>query len=245
MNLEPSASRFLNSIYIVEDDLEISRLIQHNLGIAGFKTQAFESSQAVISTALQEHPSLFLLDVMLPGGDTGFDLCRRIRHMPEFSSTPLIFLTARASEEDRIRGLELGGDDYIVKPFSPRELVARVRALLRSTGPSENDVIKVGELEIDSSSMTIRLKGQAVACTVKEFRLLEYLASHPGRVFSRQQLLDAVWKDTAFVTQRSIDVYVRRIREKIEEDENQPRYIKTLRGFGYRFDSSVGQFPEG
>jgi two-component system phosphate regulon response regulator PhoB len=224
--------------------VEISRLIQHSLRAAGFTTQSFPSSQAVIPAAVRERPSLFLLDVMLPGGETGFDLCRRIRRLDELSSTPVIFLTARTAEEDRIRGLELGGDDYIVKPFSPRELVARIRRVLRSAGTSESGTIRVGDLEIDPSSMTILLQGQPVACTVKEFRLLEYLASHPGRVFSRQQLLDAVWKEIAFVTPRSIDVYVRRLREKIERDEEHPRYIKTLRGIGYRFDSA-GDIPLG
>lgn len=132
-----------------------------------------------------------------------------------------------------------------MKPFSLRELVTRVRALLRSTGPNENDVIKVGELEIDSSSMTIRLKGQAVLCTVKEFRLAGIPGESPRPQVQQAAIADAVGNDTAFVTQRSIDVYVRRIREKIEEDENQQRYIKTLRSFGYCFDSSVDTFLDG
>ena len=132
-----------------------------------------------------------------------------------------------------------------MKPFSLRELVTRVRALLRSTGPNENDVIKVGQLEIDSSSMTIRLKGQAVLCTVKGFRLAGIPGESPRPQVQQAAIADAVGNDTAFVTQRSIDVYVRRIREKIEEDENQPRYIKTLRSFGYRFDSSVDTFLDG
>jgi two-component system phosphate regulon response regulator PhoB len=174
---------------------------------------------------------------MLPGSD-GFDLCRQIRSTPDLARTPVIFLTAKSAESDRVKGLELGGDDYITKPFSPRELVARVRTVLRSlkeTPPS--DVLKVGDLEIDASSMTVRIEGRTVLTTVREFRLLEYFAVHRGRVFTRDQLLDSVWKETAFVTPRSVDVYVRRLREKIEADPRHPRYLKTLRGIGYRLES--------
>ena len=138
-----------------------------------------------------------------------------------------------------MKGLELGGDDYITKPFSPRELVARIRTVLRTqreTPPPE--ILKIGGLEIDASSMTVRVEGRTVLTTVREFRLLEYLAAHRGRVFTRDQLLDAVWKETAFVTPRSVDVYVRRLREKIESDPRHPRYLKTLRGVGYRLDST-------
>jgi two-component system phosphate regulon response regulator PhoB len=175
---------------------------------------------------------------MLPGTD-GFDLCRQIRLTPTLSSTPIIFLTAKTGEADRVKGLELGGDDYITKPFSPRELVARVRSVLRGLRqPAVTpEVLRLGDLEIDVSSMTVQVQGRAVLTTVREFRLLEYLATHCGRVLTRDQLLDAVWKETPFVTPRSIDVYVRRLREKIETDPHHPRYLKTLRGIGYRFES--------
>jgi two-component system phosphate regulon response regulator PhoB len=185
---------------------------------------------------LREKPALFLLDIMLPGTD-GLDLCRQIRHIPGLAEVPIIFLSARVAEADRVKGLELGGDDYIIKPFSPRELVARVRTVLRGAHEAPKpEMITVGELEIDVASMTIRVAGRAVLTTVREFRLLEYLAAHRGRVFTRDQLLDAVWKETAFVTPRSVDVYVRRLREKIEADPRHPRYLKTLRGTGYRFE---------
>ena len=226
------------TIFVVEDEEDIARLITHNLLGGGFEVQSFVSGGSVVSEALRHPPSLFLLDVMLPGID-GFELCRQIRQTPALSSTPVIFLTAKVAEGDRIRGLELGGDDYITKPFSPRELVARVRTVLRGSrhSPPPTEVIRCGNLTIDPSSMTIQVRGETVATTVREFRLLEYLATHRGRVLTRDQLLDAVWKETPFVTPRSIDVYVRRLREKIEDDPRHPAYLKTLRGTGYRFET--------
>jgi two-component system phosphate regulon response regulator PhoB len=232
----PAASRSL--VFVVEDEEDIARLISHNLQAAGFEVQSFVSGASVVSEALREMPSLFLLDVMLPGAD-GFDLCRQIRQTSTLSATPIIFLTAKTGEADRVKGLELGGDDYITKPFSPRELVARVRSVLRGVRQPviTPEVLRVGDLEIDASSMTVQVQGRAVLTTVREFRLLEYLAGHCGRVLTRDQLLDAVWKETPFVTPRSIDVYVQRLREKIEKDPHLPRYLKTLRGIGYRFEN--------
>jgi len=224
-------------IFVVEDDEDIARLISHNLQAAGFEVQSFVSSTSVLTEAVREMPALFLLDVMLPGTD-GFELCRHIRQTPLVAATPIIFLTAKTAEADRVRGLELGGDDYITKPFSPRELVARVRSVLRGLGqpPAATEVLRLGDLEIDVSSMTVQVQGRNVLTTVREFRLLEYLATHRGRVLTRDQLLDAVWKETPFVTPRSIDVYIRRLREKIEPDPRHPQYLKTLRGIGYRFE---------
>src|ERR1035438_9909101 len=192
-------------VFVVEDEEDIARLISHNLQAAGFDVQSFVSGASVVSEALRETPSLFLLDVMLPGAD-GFDLCRQIRQTPSLSATPIIFLTAKTTEADRVKGLELGGDDYITKPFSPRELVARIRSVLRGLGqvPAAGEVLRLGELEIDVSSMTVQVQGRNVLTTVREFRLLEYLATHRGHVLTRDQLLDAVWKETPFVTPRSI-----------------------------------------
>ena len=225
------------TIFVVEDEEDIARLISHNLQAAGFEVQSFVSGASVLTEAMREKPALFLLDVMLPGTD-GFELCRHIRQTPALSSTPIIFLTAKTAESDRIKGLELGGDDYITKPFSPRELVARIRSVLRGLGksPSDSEVLRFGGLEIDIHSMTVQVDGRNVLTTVREFRLLEYLATHRGRVLTRDQLLDAVWKETPFVTPRSIDVYIRRLREKIESDPCHPQYLKTLRGIGYRFE---------
>jgi DNA-binding response OmpR family regulator len=151
--------------------------------------------------------------------------------------TPVIFLTAKSGEADRVLGLELGADDYIPKPFSPRELVARVKAVLRRfERPLAPEITRHGELIVDSGAMTLTVRGQQIETTATEFRLLEYLARHPGRVFTRDQLLDAVWRDTAYVTPRSVDVYVRRIREKIEVDPEQPLFLRTVRGAGYKFE---------
>jgi len=164
-------------------------------------------------------------------------LCKQIRQSTILAMTPVIFLTARTGEADRIIGLEIGADDYIVKPFSPRELVARVRAVLRRfEQPLAPSLLKCGEIEIDSGSMILKVEGKPVTTTATEFRLIEYLARHPGRVFTRDQLLDAVWRDTAFVTPRSVDVYIRRLREKIEREPDKPQYLRTLRGAGYRFE---------
>src|SRR5579863_569283 len=225
-------------IFVVEDEEDIARLIAHNLQAAGFGVQSFVSGASVLTEAMRELPAMFLLDVMLPGTD-GFELCRHIRQTPALSATPIIFLTAKTSEADRVKGLELGGDDYITKPFSPRELVARIRTVLRGIGHTAAgaEVLRLGDLEIDVSSMTVQVGGRNVLTTVREFRLLEYLASHRGRVLTRDQLLDAVWKETPFVTPRSIDVYIRRLREKIEPDPRHPKYLKTLRGIGYRFEA--------
>src|ERR1700746_1359083 len=161
------------TIFVVEDDEDIARLISHNLQGAGFEVQSFVSGASVLTEAVRDLPSLFLLDVMLPGID-GFELCRQIRQTPALSAIPIIFLTAKTSEADRVKGLELGGEDYITKPFSPRELVARIRTVLRGLGHSSTgtEVLRFGDLEIDISSMTVQVGGHNVLTTVREFRLL-------------------------------------------------------------------------
>ena len=224
------------TIFVLEDDADISRLVQYHLQGAGFTVRAYGAIGTIVADAERTPPVLFLLDIMVPGGD-GLDLCRRLRANPALSVVPIIFLTARAAENDRVHGLELGADDYITKPFATRELVARVKAVLRRfERPDKPSVVKFEEVEIDAGAMQLRVKGELVTTTATEFRLLDYLARHPGRVFSRDHLLDAVWGDSRFVTPRSVDVYVRRIREKIEEDAETPRYLKTMRGAGYRFE---------
>jgi two-component system phosphate regulon response regulator PhoB len=223
-------------IYVVEDDPDVSQLIEHNLRTAGYDVSTFFSGTPVVPQAVLAQPSLFLLDVMLPG-ISGFDLCRQIRQHERLAKTPIIFLSARTQEPDRIQAFDSGGDGYITKPFSPRELIARVRNVLRVPDAPGHEVIQLGDLEIDIASMSVRVHGNTVPTTVREFRLLEYLARHRGRVFTRDQLLDAVWKEGSFVTPRSIDVFVRRLREKIERDPRHPRYLKTLRGIGYRFEA--------
>ncbi len=221
----------------MEDDADIARLVRHHLESASFAVRTYPTASGVLADAEKEIPSLFLLDIMVPGGD-GLEVCRRIRQTAKLASIPVIFLTAKGSETDRVAGLELGADDYITKPFSPRELVARVKAVLRRfERPLAPSIVKVGDLEIDSGAMTLTVRGKTVETTATEFRLLDYLARHVGRVFTRDQLLDAVWRDTAFVTPRSVDVYVRRIREKIERDPENPRHLRTVRGAGYRFEA--------
>jgi len=225
------------TIFVVEDDADISRLVKYHLETAGYIVRVFPNVTGVLAQAEREPPTLFVLDIMVPGVD-GLELCRRIRQSPRLSTTPVIFLTARSTEADRVIGLELGADDYVTKPFSPRELVARTRAVLRRfERPLAPAMTKVGEVEIDSGAMTLTVSGKGVTTTATEFRLLDYLARHTGRVFTRDQLLDAVWRDTSYVTPRSVDVYVRRIREKIEPDPENPRYLRTVRGAGYRFEA--------
>jgi DNA-binding response OmpR family regulator len=224
------------TIFAVEDDTDISRLVSHHLEAAGYGVRTFAATAGVIAEAEKQRPALFLLDIMVPGGD-GLELCRRIRQSSALAMVPLILLTAKTSEADRVMGLELGADDYVSKPFSPRELVARVRAVLRRfERPLAPAIVKAGDIEIDSGAMTLTVRGKLTQTTATEFRLLEFLARHPSRVFTRDQLLDAVWRDTHYVTPRSVDVYVRRIREKIEENPDEPRYLRTVRGAGYRFE---------
>jgi DNA-binding response OmpR family regulator len=229
-------------VFVLEDELDISRLVRLHLEESGYSVREFSTATNVLPDAVLARPSLFLLDIMVPGGD-GFDLCRRIRRQPQTATTPVIFLTARTSEPDRVLGLELGADDYITKPFSPRELVARVKAVLRRFDPPLTPcVTRVGDLEIDSGAMILSVGGSPVPTTATEFRLLDWFVRHPGRVFTRDQLLDAVWRDTQYVTPRSVDVYVRRLREKIEADPDNPAYLRTVRGAGYRFEPAKRDF---
>lgn len=223
-------------IFVVEDDADIAHLVQHHLEDAGFSARLFATTNTVLPSAEKARPALFLLDIMVPGGG-GLELCRNIREHGSLAAVPVIFLTAKVSEADRVRGLELGADDYITKPFSPREMVARVKAVLRRfERPLPSATVKAGDLEIDGGAMRLTVRGDPTPTTATEFRLLHYLARHAGRVFTRDELLDAVWRDTAFVTPRSVDVYVRKLREKIEHDPEEPRYLRTVRGAGYRFE---------
>jgi len=223
------------TVFVLEDDADIARLVQHHLEAAGFAARLFLTPTNLIPEAERQAPALFLLDIMVPGGD-GLEICRRLRKHPALSTVPIIFLTALAGENDRVLGLEMGADDYITKPFATRELVARVKAVLRRfERPTTPSVIRFEEVIIDANAMQLTVRGELTTTTATEFRLLDYLARHPGRVFSRDHLLDAVWGDARFVTPRSVDVYVRRVREKIEVDPENPRYVQTVRGAGYRF----------
>ena len=225
------------TIIVLEDDADIANLVRHHLHMAGFAVHVCESGDQVMPLARKQLPALFLLDIMVPG-QSGFAVCRQIRESRDLARVPIIFLTARAGEEDRVRGLDLGADDYITKPFGTRELAARVRAVLRRFEQPVTTNITTPDFELQSDSMTLSVRGRPTEVTATEFRLLHFLASHPGRVFSRDQVLDAVWRDLAFVTPRSVDVYIRRLREKIERDPEDPRYLKTVRGAGYKFEAA-------
>ncbi|MBV9670622.1 MAG: response regulator transcription factor [Acidobacteriales bacterium] len=229
-------------VFLLEDDAEISQLVKLHLEAAGHEVIAFRSATGFVQRAEQSSPELFLLDIMVPGGD-GRDVCAQIRKSRNLAHVPIVFLTARASEEDRVFGLEQGADDYITKPFSPRELVARVKAVLRRfERPLADTLVQAGEIEIDPVAMKVTVRGDLITTTATEFRLLEFFARNAGRVFTRDRLLDAVWRDTAFVTPRSVDVYVRRLREKIERDPEDPQYLRTMRGIGYKFEVPPAAF---
>src|SRR5687767_9554584 len=192
---------------------------------------------AVMAHVRQRPPDLIVLDLMLPGMD-GLLVCQALRHDPATAAIPIIMLTARGEETDRIVGLELGADDYVVKPFSPREVVARVKAVLRRAAPARDDAPKaltVGELMISPSERTVTVAGRDVGLTAKEFDLLHFLASHPRQVFTRDQLLDRVWGIEFVADESTVTVHVRRLREKIERDPSHPEYVVTVWGVGYKF----------
>ncbi len=223
-------------IAIVEDEAELASLIDYNLTRHGYETQVLNGSKGTLKALEQHKPDLVVLDVMLPDTD-GFELCRQIRQSAVLSRTPVVFLTARSDEVDRVLGLEIGGDDYMTKPFSPRELIARVKAHLRR---GEMDVepaaVEIGPFRLDRTGRRVFLAGRELELTSTEFNLLEFFVTHPGRAYSRNQLLESVWGEMRNVTPRTVDVHVRRLREQIEEQPDSPRYLTTVRGFGYRFE---------
>jgi DNA-binding response OmpR family regulator len=223
----------MKKILLIEDDADLFALLKYNLEKEGFVLTGTQTGKGAIELCRREKPDLIILDIMLPDSD-GLDICKGIRAHPELAHVPVIFLTARASETDRIVGLELGANDYIVKPFFVRELVARIKIQFRSrTTPAR--ILKAGGLELDRSSFRVRLNDDPISLTATEFRLLEFLMSRPGVVFSREQLLDAVWGHDRAVTDRTVDVYILRLRQKIEPGSAGMRYIRSVRGFGYSF----------
>jgi phosphate regulon transcriptional regulator PhoB len=228
----------MKRVLIIEDDRDIVELVRYNLANEGFQVSAAFDGGTGLSTLKKTPPDLLLLDLMLPKM-SGLDICREVRRDDSLNRLPILMLTARGDEADRVVGLEMGADDYVTKPFSPRELLARVKALLRRAEPPADAprTIEVGKLAIDPASYRVSHAGKAVPLSTLEFRLLYYLASRPNRVFTRDQLLDAVWGTDRFVTPRSVDVYVRRLREKIESDPENPIHLKTVRGAGYLFET--------
>ncbi len=227
----------MKRVLIIEDDKDIVELIRYNLEKERFQVSWAGDGLSGLAQIRKSPPDLLILDLMLPKLP-GLEVCREVRRDPSLNRLPILMLTARGDEADRVVGLELGADDYVTKPFSPRELVARVRALLRRTEPAgeAEKPIAVGTLVIDPAAFRVTRAGKPVLLSTLEFRLLYYLASRPNRVFTRDQLLDAVWGTDRFVTLRSVDVYIRRLREKIEDEPDAPTYLKTVRGAGYMFE---------
>lgn len=224
-------------VLIVDDEKDIVELITYNLKKEGFVTDSAPDGETALAKIKKGNYDLVILDLMLPGLQ-GIELCRILRNDPATSSLPVIMLTAKGEEVDKVVGLEMGADDYITKPFSPRELVARVNAVLRRAKerPAAGRIIKEGDLVIDKDAYAVTCKGIHIKLSATEFRLLLYLVERKGRVFNREQLLNAVWSDEAFVEPRTVDVHIRRLRAQIEENPSSPRCIKTMRGAGYFFD---------
>jgi DNA-binding response OmpR family regulator len=228
----------MKKIVLIEDDADLYSLIQYNLEKEGFAMAGAQTGKGAIELCRREGPDLIILDIMLPDSD-GLEICRAIRNHSELAAVPVIFLTARASETDRIVGLELGANDYIVKPFFIRELIARIKIHFRGQPPATK-ILRSGDLELDRARCRVHLNGAEVTLTATEFRLLEFLMSRPGVVFSREQLLDAVWGHDRAVTDRTVDVYILRLRQKIEAAD-ESTFIRSVRGFGYSFNAEVPQ----
>jgi DNA-binding response OmpR family regulator len=224
----------MKKILLIEDDSDLFSLLKYNLEKEGFALSGLQTGKGAIELCRQVRPDLILLDIMLPDSD-GLDICKSVRKDPDLASTPIIFLTARASETDRIVGLELGANDYVVKPFFVRELIARIKLQFRNQSVPAR-LLESGGLELDRTSCQVRLNGDPLSLTATEFRLLEYLMTRPGVVFSREQLLNAVWGQDRAITDRAVDVYILRLRQKIETDPANPLLIHSVRGFGYTFE---------
>jgi DNA-binding response OmpR family regulator len=222
-------------ILIVEDEPSISEVVGLYLRRAGFQVHTVSDGSSALSFLEKQLPDLVVLDVMLPGID-GLSVLRWLRDQ---SDTPVILVTARREEVDRIAGLEMGADDYVVKPFSPQELVSRVRAVLRRTKTSDtgsDGSLVAGDLTIDMTTRLVAFSGKEITLTSKEFDLLWLLASHPRQVFSREHLLQRVWGSSAYIDSSTVTVHLRRLREKIEQDPSQPRHLVTVWGVGYKFE---------
>ena len=229
-------------ILVVEDEPDICKLVNYNLAQERFKVLEAEDGEQGLKIVQRDKPDLVILDLMLPGL-SGMELCKILRERSETERLPVLMLTAKAGEADRVVGLEMGADDYLTKPFSPRELVARVRAILRrveSAKPADQlPAYDKGCLKIDFSTYEVFAREKSIRLTLKEFELLRFLVQNPNRVLSRDQLLDRVWGGETYVTPRTVDVHIRRLRKAIEKDDSKPKWILTLRGVGYKFDEKA------
>jgi two-component system alkaline phosphatase synthesis response regulator PhoP len=229
-------------ILVVEDEPDIRKLVHYNLTQERFNVLEAEDGEQALNLLQREKPSLVILDLMLPGL-SGMELCKLLKQRNDTAKLPILMLTAKAGEADRIVGLEMGADDYLAKPFSPREMVARVRAILRrSEAKPTTDSAPAYEkssLKIDFSTYEVFVRGKPVKLTLKEFELLGFLVQNPNRVLNRDQLLDRVWGGETFVTPRTVDVHIRRLRKAVEKDDRKPKWILTVRGVGYKFDEKA------
>ncbi len=227
------------TILVVEDEKDIRELVRFHLEHEGYVVREADSGETALRQIAAERPALVVLDLMLPGTD-GLEVCRRVRGAEATRALPIIMLTARAEEVDRVLGLELGADDYITKPFSPRELVARVRAVLRRSHgediPPPHEVFERGRLRVDFDTYEVFLDGQPANLSLREFELLKFFLQHPYRVYDRLQLLDLVWGQDVHVEPRTVDVHIRRLRKRIERNDASPELIVTVRGVGYKFN---------
>ncbi len=224
-------------ILVVDDEQDLLDLVQYNLEVSGHKVLRAETGREGLTLAQTKRPDLVLLDVLLPDL-IGFEVLRQLRAMEKTRDIPVILLTARGEESDVLVGFELGADDYVVKPFSPRELLARVRAILQRAKRTEDkpQLLEFEDLSIDFDSQQVFLGGEEIILPPQEFRLLAFLASHPRRVYSREALLAHAWGADVVIDLRTVDVHIRRLRSRLEPDAEKPRYIETVRGTGYRFN---------
>jgi len=229
----------MKRILIIEDDRDIVELVRYNLANEGFQVSGANDGATGLSNLKKSPPDLLLLDLMLPKL-SGLEICREIRKDESLNRLPILMLTAKTAEEDRIRGLELGADDYVTKPFSPRELLARVRAVLRRTHgedvPPPHEMFERGRLRIDFDTYEAFIDGKPAGLSLREFELLKFFVRHPNRVYDRLQLLDLVWGRETHVEPRTVDVHIRRLRRRIERDDAVPELIVTVRGVGYKFN---------
>ncbi|MCW5893641.1 MAG: response regulator transcription factor [bacterium] len=227
------------TILVVEDERDIRELVRFHLAQEGYAVREADTGEAALAQVAVERPALVVLDLMLPGTD-GLEVCRRLRNAEATHNTPIIMLTARAAEVDRVIGLELGADDYITKPFSPRELVARVKAVLRRTHgeevPQPHETFERGRLRMDFDTYEVFIEGKPANLSLREFELLKFFVRNPYRVYDRLQLLDLVWGQDVHVEPRTVDVHIRRLRKRIERDDAAPELIVTVRGVGYKFN---------
>ncbi len=223
-------------ILVVEDDESLSMVLSDALSHEGYRVEVARDGEKALARALEGRFDLVLLDLMLPRVD-GFEICRRMRAAGQ--RVPVVVLTARGREEDRVKGLDLGADDYVVKPFSPRELLARVRARLRAAAPPAAGAQRVGKAEVDWEAMVVRRDGRETPMTKTEAAMLRLFVAHPRQVLSRTRFLDEVWGYDRYPTTRTVDMHVARLREKIGDDGEDPRFIRTVHGVGYRYDPEV------